>query len=523
VIAVLPFENLGGEEEAEGFTSGIHHDILTQLSKIHAFRVISRTSVMEYGSAERNIRQIGQELGVRVILEGGVQKAGDRVRINAQLIDAIADEHLWSETYDRRYSVEELFDIQSDLARNISESLNATLLPEEARRVAALPTRDTVAYGIYLRERDLADATTEAEQETRLEMLRLAIRLDPGFAAAYAMLAERQFELVQNFGYPVSWSDTVLALAQKSLELDPELAEGYFALALGYHLQRRFEERNAAEIRAHQLNPSYSSPMNALALDAFELGECDVALEWLRKALEVQPRDPGILTNLADAAFCLGMEEEGLGFLSTAAEAQPDQMYVLREQVYAAVRAGDLELARERANAWLRREGGEPLAYLAAGEVAMASGDSREARTHLEALMLRFPEWPIGLRPAEMRSNLAWALLQEGDQDGARDLLYEAHGWLVEARDVGNPEPDLFTELAAVYALRGEAGQSLDALNEAMLAGGSSRPWWLALDPRFDGLRSNPGFQDFMARLQTKVDAMRQRVERGEVDLGIGG
>jgi TolB-like protein/Flp pilus assembly protein TadD len=520
-IAVLPFENLGGEEEAEGFTNGIHHDILTQLSKIHALRVTSRKSVMEYGSMERNIRQIGQELGVQVILEGGVQKAGDRVRINAQLIDATKDEHLWGETYDRPYSVEELFSVQTDLARNIVESLNATLLPEEVRRVAALPTRDTIAYGLFLQARAMEDATTEAEQEVSMELLRRAIRLDPGFAAAYAVLATKHFELVQNFGYAVSRADTVLALAQKALELNPELSEGHFALSLGYHLQRRFEERDAAELRAYQLNPSSSGPMNSLGLDAFDLGACDLAYEWLRRAREVQPRDPGILTNLADAAFCLGMEEEGLEFLDRAAETDPDWMYVLWGQIHARLRSGELEMAGEEAQAWLQWGRGEPLAYLTAGRVAMVSRDPGGARARLEELLLRFPDWAIGLRPVEMRSALAWALQAEGDREGARVLLEEVHRWVDEALAAGNPEPDLFVELAAIHALRSEPDQAFGALDEALAAGGTSEPWWLPLDPRFDSLRSHPRFQDFMARLQAKVDAMRQRIERGEVDLGI--
>ncbi len=313
-IAVLPFANLSGGVEAEAFTSGVHDDVLTQLSKIHALRVTSRTSVMEYRDTEKNVRQIGEELGVRAILEGGVQKDQNRIRINAQLIDTETDEHLWAETYDREYSIGDLFAIQSDLAEKIAEALHATLRPEEASRIAALPTQDSVAYRLYVRGRELY-GNSLSEHETAMELFRQATRLDPEFAEAQAHLASAHYHRVQDFAYPVEWADTVIALARKALDLDPELAIAHNALALGFTLVRRNDEAKEEYLRALELDPSYSSPLNNLGVLASDLGKEDEAYEWYVRAIAVDPRSPFPLANAGSAATSMDMFDEAARWL----------------------------------------------------------------------------------------------------------------------------------------------------------------------------------------------------------------
>jgi len=191
-IAVLPFANRSADEGDIYFTDGIHDDLLTQLSKIEAFSVISRTSMMEYRDTTKNLRQIARELSVANIMEGSVQRAGDRVRINVQLIDAETDEHLWAEIYDRELTTNNLFDIQSEIAKAIATALRATLTDSELANVADVPTENVKAYDLYLQARNFLTSETKAEYQTAVELYKEALLLDPGFKLAWIKLAEAQ-------------------------------------------------------------------------------------------------------------------------------------------------------------------------------------------------------------------------------------------------------------------------------------------------------------------------------------------
>ncbi|NNL96480.1 MAG: hypothetical protein HKO64_12735, partial [Xanthomonadales bacterium] len=168
-IAVLPFTNRSADQADTYFTDGIHDDLLTQLSRIDAFSVISRTSVMEYRDTTKNLREIARELSVANIMEGAVQRAGDRVRINVQLIDAETDEHLWAEIYDRELTTENLFDIQSEIAENIADALKATLTDNEIATMANAPTDNVAAYDLYLQARQFTLGESQIGYQTALE------------------------------------------------------------------------------------------------------------------------------------------------------------------------------------------------------------------------------------------------------------------------------------------------------------------------------------------------------------------
>ncbi|NIP18414.1 MAG: hypothetical protein GWM87_09855, partial [Xanthomonadales bacterium] len=191
-IAVLPFANRSNHDDDLFFTDGIHDDLLTQLAKIGDLKVISRTSVMEYRDTTKKIPEIAAELGVGTILEGGVQRAGKRIRINAQLIDVNTDEHLWAETFDREMTIENIFDIQSEITRQIVQAVRGELTDADQQAIAQNPTDNLEAYEAYLRSRaatNLPDYGREKYQEAEPWALR-AVELDPDFALAWALLAE---------------------------------------------------------------------------------------------------------------------------------------------------------------------------------------------------------------------------------------------------------------------------------------------------------------------------------------------
>ncbi|HVF34712.1 MAG TPA: hypothetical protein VND91_05255, partial [Candidatus Saccharimonadia bacterium] len=233
-IAVLPFANLSSDKDNAYFADGIQSEILTRLSKIGALKVISQTSTARYASSPENLPEIGRQLGVAHIVEGSVQKIGDSVRINVQLIEASTDAHVWAEIYDRK--LVDVFGIQSEVAAAIANALQATLTPAEQEAVATTPTTNAAAYDAYLRGLNFTLRPIESLVRAR-DRFAEAVRLDPGFAEAWTRLAETQSLLYFNF---VERTPAALALMQQSAEtvarLRPDSGEAW--LALGYYRYR---------------------------------------------------------------------------------------------------------------------------------------------------------------------------------------------------------------------------------------------------------------------------------------------
>src|SRR5437868_4254325 len=233
-IAVLPFENLSDEKENAYFADGIQDDILTNLSKISDLKVISRTSVMLYRGRAPNVREIGKTLGVSTILEGSVRRSGNRVRLNVQLIDATNDEHLWASDYDRELT--DVFAIQTDLAQNISDALQAKLSPAEKSRIESKPTENSDAYLAFVQAHNLVSTSLESFETLKQaeHLYARAIELDPKFALAFARYSYLESWIVHTFERTAERRQKARALAEQALQLQPDLPEGH--LALGFSL-----------------------------------------------------------------------------------------------------------------------------------------------------------------------------------------------------------------------------------------------------------------------------------------------
>jgi TolB-like protein/Flp pilus assembly protein TadD len=233
-VAVLPFENLSSDKENAFFAQGIQDEIITTLSKISGLRVISRTSTANYKSAPENLPEIARQLQVGNVLEGSVQKAGDRVHINVQLIQADNDAHLWAQSYNRQLT--DIFSVEAEVAKSIADSLQATLSPQEKARVEAKPTTNGDAYVLYLRARDYQTRPDNLLQDFKsaINLYDQAIKLDPNFALAHARLSATA-SLVYHFYEPTeTWKQKAQLEALESLRLQPNLGEGHLALGL-YH------------------------------------------------------------------------------------------------------------------------------------------------------------------------------------------------------------------------------------------------------------------------------------------------
>ena len=233
-VAVLPFENLSSDKENAFFAQGIQDEIITTLSRISGLRVISRTSTAHYNSAPENLAEIAQQLHVSHVLEGSVQKAGDQVHINVQLIQAETDAHLWAQSYDRRLN--DIFSVEGEVAKSIADSLRTTLSPQEKARVEAKPTDNPDAYVVYLRARDYQTRPDNLLQDFRsaINLYEQAIGLDPKFALAHARLSASTSNLYHFYEPIEPWKQKAQAEALESLRLQPNLGEGHLALGL-YH------------------------------------------------------------------------------------------------------------------------------------------------------------------------------------------------------------------------------------------------------------------------------------------------
>jgi TolB-like protein len=329
IIAVLPFKATGSDDG--GFlASGLHDDLLTRLAKLDAFKVISRTSMMEYADSTRNLRQIGEELGAGYILEGGVQALGNRVRINAQLIDARADQHLWAETYDRELSATNLFDIQAELAVSIAGQLQITLSPSDRALMAEVPTRSTGAYTAYLRGLELDDSGgfNTSNLEAVAAAFEEAVRLDPEFALAWAQLSVVRTELVQ-LSEDAETREAALAALAKARVLQPDLQE--VELAWVSYLYRVLHEYEQALEALEAVGEQSALSVSSLRLKSFlyrRVGRFRDAYKTMLEAQRLGPRSIDTVWGLVDVAISSDNCEAADGHARTALSLAPDRVDV---------------------------------------------------------------------------------------------------------------------------------------------------------------------------------------------------
>lgn len=296
-IAVLPFANRSNQEDDLYFTDGIHDDLLTQLAKIGGLTVISRTSVMEYRNSSKKMKEIGAELNVGTILEGGVQKVGDRVRINAQLIEVATDRHLWAETFDRELTAENVFELQSEIARNIVKAVAGELTIEEESLLNVIPTRSIAAYDAFLRGKDIINRANYArsDEEAALPFFERAVELDPDYAEALVELGDLYG---QKYWRGIDTSEAHLEKYRETIE------------------------------RALSLKPDSPLAVRAQANYYYRIdNDYDRALVLLEEALKRAPGDVEILNDIGLTLRRLGRWEESIEAFAQAQQLDPANQF----------------------------------------------------------------------------------------------------------------------------------------------------------------------------------------------------
>ncbi|HYC26988.1 MAG TPA: adenylate/guanylate cyclase domain-containing protein, partial [Nitrososphaerales archaeon] len=325
-VAILPFSNISPDKNDEYFADGMTEELINTISHNRQLKVIARTTVGRYKDTPKSVREIGREIGAGTILEGSVRKAGDKIRVTAQLIDAATEDHLWSDNYDRR--LDDVFSIQSEIAKSVSEALMAKLLPEEQASVVRKATLNPSAYVKYLRGRTLLSARTEEGMKEALKLFKEATAEDGNYAEAYAGLADAYF-LLANYEH----MSTTEALTKgrealnRSLQLNDELAEAHNTLANYLTADFKFEEAEREFKKAISINPNYSLAHHWYAICLMEMGDLHKGNAETRVALELDPLSTALASNLAYGYSLVGDQNAADEYLRRMEGLDPPRIF----------------------------------------------------------------------------------------------------------------------------------------------------------------------------------------------------
>ena len=452
-VAVLPFSNLSADSENEFFADGITEDVIAHLAKIRSLKVISRTSVMAFKKSDRSLREIGEKLGAATVVEGSIRRAGNRVRIVAQLIDALTDEHIWADTYDR--DLTDIFAIQSEVALNIANALRAQLSNDERARMGRQPTQDFAAYELYLRGRHSFCRFTEEGFRRSLIDYQAAIARDPSFALAWASMAQAHAEsCISGFAgsTPEETIRNAKAAAARALEIDDQLAEahgisGFVRFVFDFDWPGAEREL----LSAIELSPGNAEAHGHYSWLCTSLERYDDALREVRRARELDP----ILIQ-TDVATTL-------------------------------LRAGRIDEALEEARRCLRDDPAASRAHSNLGWALIFHGDHAAGIASLEHASALSPEATLFL------SQLGQAYAVTGDVEHARKILQQLHDRAIH--EFVSPY-----HFAYVYAGLGEADTAIDWLERAFERR-SGAIYGIKGSFLFRNLRGHPRFQSLLQKM----------------------
>jgi TolB-like protein/Tfp pilus assembly protein PilF len=390
-VAVLPFTNLNDDDVNTAFTSGIHADLLTQLARIKSVRTVSRTTVLKFRDSGKTIPEIAGELGVATIVEGGVQRAGNIVRINVQLVDAAADQALWTEAFERELTAANVFEIQGEIAKAIADQLQATLTAEERQRLDNIPTRSIDALDSYFVGRTLLEERNTDSLEAAIKYFETVVELDPEFALGWSGLADA-YMLLPEYS---SSADRALveerahAAVRRALQIDPDIPEVQ-ATHAWYEL-RFYEWGNAEQIfrDALAVAPDNVNVLHWLSHVLSFQGQFEEALIHARRAVAVEPETKMVHTNLSYILVDAGQFDEALQIAYRMQKIYPDFMVQRRNLFLHELRAGKPADAANTYVDYVTSLGADPVAARQIGDMFIAYAERGEVGNITEDLITR--------------------------------------------------------------------------------------------------------------------------------------
>jgi TolB-like protein/Tfp pilus assembly protein PilF len=546
-IAVLPFENLSDDKENAYFADGIQDDVLTNLSKIGDLKVISRTSVMPYRGKTSNVREIGKALGVATILEGSVRRIGNRVRVNVQLINAENDEHMWAEDYDR--DLTDVFAIQTDLAQKIANELRAKLSPSEKQQIERKPTENGEAYLAFVQAHNLQNAYEDFEKLKQSEQLyERAINLDPNFALAFARYSQLESWIAHTFDRTPERRQKARGLAERALQLQPDLPEAHLALGFSYYygddnydaaleefeiaqrglpnesdaylaigaIQRRqgkWAESTANLDKAASLNPKDVWPLQNLVFNYQMLRNFDAANKTIDRALAVNPTAVGPLEVKSKLAIA---QKGDFSVAEKAFEALKSIPMTSEQKLKMAGGRAEVFLLERKYREGLKEVESLPddiltplpgalcgkyyfigLARKALQDEAGARTAFLKAKSAAEEYVKKSPD------SADAHIHLAKVLACLGEKDAALSEAQRATELRPESKDAFEG-PDITEQVAQVHAILGDHGRAIEILGGLLSRPSAVTVQSLKLNPIWDPLRNDPKFQALLNKYGAK-------------------
>ena len=451
-IAVLPFDNLSRDPDNAYFAEGVQDEILTRLAKVADLKVISRTSTQHFKSAPENLPQIAKQLGVTNILEGSVQKAADQVRVNVQLINAITDAHVWADTYDRKLT--DIFAVESEIAKNIAETLQARLSGSEKTSIAKMPTVNPEAYELYLKGRFFWNKRTGTDLRKAIDYFNQAIAKDPNYALAYVGLAD-SYLLLSSYAAvsPAESLPPARSALKKALELDDSLAEAHASFGLLTTLELDLHRALDELKRAVELKPNYATAHHWLALAHLTLAQFDSAISEAKRAIELDPLSLVINADTSWIYFSARRYDE--------AEAQVRKTLEIGPQFF--------------------------LAHYYLGEVL-------QFKAHLSEAIAEFQK-------AFELNNDPYSLAMLGQAYGRNGQRDEAQKILARLNEEAKSHYVAPYALALVQIGLGDKDRAIEELDHAYREQETNYLFGIKVDPMLDDLRGDPRFEALVRRV----------------------
>ena len=505
-IAVLPFENMTEQSGSDYFSDGITEDIISALSEINGLRVIARTSILQYKGTTKTVVEIAKEVNVNTILEGSVRRIDNNVRVVAQLIDIETDDHLWANTYDRK--LDDIFEVQSDIALNIANALEAELSTELTAELTSSSTQNSQAYENYLKGKEQYYTYTEEGFRKAVKYYNSALELDPNYALAYAELAGAYAQLY-NTTKEVTFKDIGFKSVEKAVSINPELAEAYKARGVLNAYTGQGIKALEDYLKAVNLKPGYSDVIANIGYRYFAFGDLSECYNWQKKAHALNPNHRFNAWYHSIPLFIMNENESAIEILNNDLEKIKDSFEMRAILFYFHANNGDYKKAKSMLDELSKVRSDDKRIFELRGLYHLMQGEHEEG-----VRMMALASYPTEYS----QLLLAQAYFKLKDKNKGEEILKNIEKASQELVDRGSPSYHPFYKLAQVNALRGDYDIALGLLEDAI--GNGFRGYahednfisWL-VNPIFSDLRQNSRFIMLQKRMEKIIQ--RERVEAG--------
>lgn len=511
-IVILPFVEMSDMSNYEYFADGIQDDILNQIANIGDIRVISRTTARKYKSTEKTVPEIAAELNVNYVLEGSIRLDGDLIRIIAQLIDGKTDTHLFSHSYDRE--IQDVIDLQNDIAFDIAKNLKAQILPAEKERMKLRLSIDPVAYDLYLKGNHELLEYTRNNNERAIEYYRQAIERDSTFTDAWAGLASAYVGRFSRYGMDYSWIDSAEQVVDHAFSLNSKSSILYAAAGLVFSKQGKPELALKANQEALRLNPNNSMAQGNLGFNYKSLGDYPNALKWYKETNDREPLSYAVKVNIGVLYSYFGQPDKAEEWFLKALTLQPRSKQTLSglAHMYLCYGMDDKALAIEDSLARFVDESWLVLEWMA--DIERLAGNQDKCEQYYQEAYSRNPDkeddWysysPIGL---------GYILLKKGLDEEGNELLNKALLNRLKVIEKGTRDSWTYHEISVIYSIQGKRDEALQWLEKAVDAGWNDFRFALR-DPWFENIQNDPQFIALMKKVADSLKIMKMKYENIE-------